>query len=146
MNVRALNLFTKIALHGKGKAYFTKKYQSFTQLEDEYVVINPLSAADEDDTFIQHIKNSHGFKNVNKYACPIWTTLHEIGHLRTNDDVEDDPDTRNFCQYAYDNGILDYDQINSLYYDMPDEWAATEWAIEFVKSHKILCKIFTYLI
>lgn len=146
MNIRALNLFVKLVLEKGEKAYFSKKYQSFTNLENDYVVINPMSAPNTDDSFIQHIKNSHGYNKVVNYPCAMWTALHEIGHLRTDDESETDLKTRGFCQFAYENNLMTYDQINSIYYDMPDEWAATEWAIDFVESHKTFCKIFARLI
>jgi hypothetical protein len=66
----------------------------------------------------------------------LWSLLHEIGHSETIDDLEDE--TENLCReikvHLYDNN-LPIENIHEIYFNCPDEVAATDWAGEYLMSH-----------
>lgn len=95
-----------------------------------------------DEGFLRHLEERHKFQNARKYSLRLWSLLHEIGHYY-NADVE--PDAAKYI------GMVLYEQEPSLkaqylYYNSPDEWAATEWACEWVERHKVLAKIFSKIL
>ena len=139
MKTYLLCAFAKLVLGREGRVFFTRDYQSFSVVDDKWIVINPYEGEPDDD-FIAHIREQHGFKRANEISLPVWTILHEIGHIRTDDFVESNDEMRTILQMCYDYGG-DYKKINSMYYDLPDEWEATEWAIQFVKRHFRLCQL-----
>ena len=129
----------KIALGKDGEVKATKKYQSFADIDEGLVVINMCKDA-TDKSFIDHIINSHKFSRANEISPLIWTALHEIGHIKTDDFVEDNPEMRATLETLYEFGA-DINKLNKMWYELPDEWEATEWAINFVKNHFLLCKL-----
>lgn len=132
---------TKLALGKDGKVMATNKYMSFADIDEGLVVINLNKTATEK-SFLNHIRDSHGFKRAYEISPQIWSALHEVGHIKTDDFVEDNPEMRATIETLYQFGG-DIDKLNKLWYEMPDEWEATEWAIDFVKRHFRLCKLLT---
>lgn len=138
---RIMNLFMKIVVRGECDVKFTRKYQPFASYDENLIVLNLREGA-IDSQFIDHIYKSHGYKRAYEISPQIWTALHEVGHIKTECDGDEDALMRKFCEWANDEGALPQKTINRLWYEMPDEWAATEWAIDFVKKHYIFCKLF----
>ena len=141
MKERIMNLFMKIVLRGECDVKFTRKYQPFASFDENLIVLNLREGA-IDSQFIDHIRKSHGYARAYKISPQIWTALHEVGHIKTEGDCDENAEMRKFCEWANEEGALPQKTINQLWYDMPDEWAATEWAIDFVKKHYIFCKLF----
>lgn len=85
---------------------------------------------------------------VNK-LCPeikgdifLWSLLHELGHHETIDDLEDDEIA--YCQDEKERITRELEKcmdaetgarIASQYYVLPDEYAATAWAADFVRHN-----------
>lgn len=62
----------------------------------------------------------------------IWGLFHEVGHHETYDELTDE-------EIAESNAIKKqcYDEDNRmLYYTCPDEYAATEWAGNYIMAHE----------
>ena len=73
--------------------------------------------------------------------------LHEVGHYKTDDGVNDN--VYDFCLEEKDrlsnelNDIEDEEEIRKLhyqYFNLPDEWGATFWAVKYMKEHPKKCK------
>ena len=80
---------------------------------------------DDEYGFMRHLREVHGCKFANLFTHRFWAILHELGHYFTGDGIEDEKETlevRAFC----------------MYFNLPSEFAATEWAINFIKTHKWL--------
>lgn len=61
----------------------------------------------------------------------IWAIHHEIGHSKTYDDLTDEE-----IAESYNIKKKCYDENNKmLYYTAPDEYAATEWAGNYIMNH-----------
>jgi len=62
--------------------------------------------------------------------------LHELGHLETFDDVPEGYD-RLDALLAIKAASKDDDKIaNLMYYSLPDEWLATQWAIDWLSEEE----------
>lgn len=102
------------------------------------VDVNPM----EDDGFLRHLAEVHECEFTYEYPLLFWTILHELGHyytLEDIDDLEDEINTRILCatvpiEVAYANP-----NIQNMYYNLPSEWYATEWAIEFISNNREAC-------
>lgn len=64
--------------------------------------------------------------------------LHELGHLETNDKIRHSfsIDQREAAIEDLDNRSLSYKALNHLYFVLPDEKAATEWAFKWLAKKK----------
>lgn len=93
--------------------------------------------------FYRHVYEKHNYLDCYKYSDNIWSILHEIGHYYTIDDCDEDIDTREFCELLTLDDFNKYKGYQDLYYDMDEEWEATEWAIDFIERHKRFCKFFS---
>ena len=62
--------------------------------------------------------------------------LHELGHLETNDAVREyfPIHTRYLAIKGAEAIASNYKELNFIYFDLPDEKAATEWAIEWLSD------------
>lgn len=107
-----------------------------------------LAEVDEDDCgFMRHVVKVHGFKEASSYGYDILTVLHEVGHAKTLDFCESDElPTRALCASYSVEEARDSIAIQDLYFNLESEWEATEWAINFIKSHPFLCKAFSVLL
>lgn len=73
--------------------------------------------------------------------------LHEVGHYKTEDGIEDN--VYDFCLEEKDrlfkvlDRTEDEEEIKKLhlqYFNLPDEWGATFWAVKYIKEHPRKCK------
>lgn len=64
----------------------------------------------------------------------LWSLFHEIGHAETDDDLDDD--LYDFCENAKIGINPDNDEEVMAYFNLPDEYAATEWAYYYFLNHK----------
>ena len=59
----------------------------------------------------------------------LWSFLHEVGHIETIDDLDDDE------LYFSETQKKNENITNEVYYELPDEFAATEWAANYMRAH-----------
>lgn len=94
---------------------------------------------DEDCGFMRHLRTVHGYDN-SAISPMLWTILHEVGHYETADDYDDDEYTEGLNEKAClaclsDEEMRTNEVLQDRYFNIVEEWLATEWAIDFVKSH-----------
>lgn len=62
--------------------------------------------------------------------------LHELGHFETEDDIPDGYDRfkakKQYQKWCGDDPRL----LNLMYFSLPDEWLATQWAIDWLSDEK----------
>lgn len=90
--------------------------------------------------FMRHLREVHKAKWCDKYDYRLWGLLHEIGHAETFDDIpetgdEDDLATRVACSMMSLEEVAKSEKLQDLYFNLPTEWEATEWAAEWAESH-----------
>lgn len=97
----------------------------------------------EDEIFNRFIKERFGLE-LNAESGFIFSLLHEVGHRENNDDV--DGDVYQFCLDEKDriettlqeNLDLPFEEVYNLetqYFNLPDEIMATAWAVKFLKEN-----------
>lgn len=143
MKVKLIYGLTKLLVGKEYKVYFANKCQPFASPNEGLIVLN-FAAGATDESFISHIKNRHGYRKAREISTELWTALHEVGHTKTVGTVTYNGEVRYALELAQKYGG-DLQKINEMYYELEDEWAATEWAIQFVKKHYILCRLISKL-
>lgn len=107
---------------------------------------NSLSYCDDlqDFGFMRHLKEQHSPSISLKDFT--YSILHELGHYFTADDLDDelkdDLETRVALSMVDTDTAKKDKELQDLYYNLPLEFAATEWAIEYANKHKVKCKLF----
>lgn len=98
-----------------------------------------------DKCFMRHVKEKHLFPIGDRYSFRLWSILHELGHY-FNPDEEEDEFGKALCAITPKEIALESKEIQDLYYDSPDEIAATAWAIEWIEQHPKLSSLFSALL
>lgn len=99
----------------------------------------------EDYGFMRHLREVHNFADADKFSRRLWTILHEVGHYETDGDCEDDTYTRAMLG-CFGEEVLSSPKIQDLYFNLKSEWVATEWAIDWIQSHKFLAHLFNFIV
>lgn len=113
--------------------------------EEERVL---LGIVPEDDCgFLRHMREYHEHGELaDEFSLTLWSILHEIGHYHTIDYAEEDLATRALCAAIPKEVAEKNPSIQDLYFNMDDEFLATDWAVDFAYNHFRLCKIFDRLV
>lgn len=93
---------------------------------------------EDDQLFMDYIKNKYQIK-IDTF---LMSFLHEIGHLETEDDELSDNRAIDLfmLEVAYDNGAITKEEYFNRYFEIECESLATEWGVDFYKSHEEQCK------
>lgn len=93
---------------------------------------------EDDQLFMNYIKNKYQIE-IDTF---LMSFLHEIGHLETEDDELSDNRAIDLfmLEVAYDNGAITKEEYFNRYFEIECESLATEWGVNFYKSHKEQCK------
>jgi len=125
----------ELAPFGISSASLSDEYAYY--YEDEKVTFK-LTQEVEDEWFNEFVRERFG------YACEysfVLSLLHEIGHHKANDEIEGA--ILDFCT-AEKERIEDEMQganaerskvLEWQYFNLPDEIMATQWAVDYAKSH-----------
>lgn len=113
----------------------------FYDIVEERVYFTILVSERSDRLFKQYIKNTFNFDVPNIFMMSL---LHEIGHAETLENIsmkqyKKDHQTKNKLEEELDKLSTDdpnYDIVYSKYFDIGFEKVATEWAVNYYKSHK----------
>jgi len=114
--------------------------------EDEHKVNFDFEdvSPDTDGGFLYHLEHSHECGEVLTVPFSVWTLLHEIGHYFTLDFVRRTEQTefiKIVCSIYSREEAQANPELAKMYFDLPEEWHATEWAIDFVQSHCLLARL-----
>ena len=127
------------------KIRYDDNEQTCYDCNEECLIIGQDFCSD-DCGFMRHLREVHGYSDADQYCLALWTLLHEIGHYYTIDYAEDDLWTRAIC------GLISYEEasknseLQDIYFNIENEWEATEWAIKWVDSHKRIAKILNWIV
>ena len=83
-----------------------------------------------------------------KYNQPtfIMSLLHEIGHHKMGD-IKNPNNMLNITQYKNKFNIKSKEELDLLiYYNIPDEYEASKWAVDFANEHEISLTILSYIL
>lgn len=71
----------------------------------------------------------------------LYSLFHEIGHAETGDDISEmdanfSRDEKDRLTKELNLGKIDISVANKIYYNLPDEIAATEWALDYMRNNQ----------
>jgi len=99
----------------------------------------------QDVGFTRHLRAKHCFAEPERYSMRLWSILHELGHY-FNPDEEEDLYAKALCALLPYETATENRIVQDLYYNSPDEFAATEWACAWIKKHPWLSSLFSILL
>ena len=104
-------------------------------ISEKLINVPFVSDSEGDRLFDEFVMDRFG-KSINPYLMGI---LHEVGHIKTFDsNLDKDRDILYFMlQLDYTNER--YEEFTRMYFSIPSEFAATEWAVNYYLSHKEQC-------
>ena len=102
----------------------------------------------DDRGFMRHIVETHDFAQAYDYSLMLWSILHELGHYFTGDDgwVDEEEANQYLVCSLVPSEIADDPKIQDLYFNIPSEYEATEWAIDWVKANPELATRFNNML
>lgn len=72
--------------------------------------------------------------SMNGFSNLTLSLLHELGHFETESKVPCGYNRDKAEKLIDERGKGDYTKINLMYFNLPDEWLATQWAIEWLSN------------
>ena len=98
-----------------------------------------LDGNEPDLGFIRHLREVHKERNAYTIDESLWAVLHEIGHYMMVDDLDEgwedeEAPVRAVCAMLSTEQVASSERLQDLYFNLPSEWEATEWAVETVEG------------
>ena len=93
--------------------------------------------------FLAHVRQYHDFHETQLAQPLVWIMLHEIGHHYTLVEDDEEDSLRMILKMAFE---VEETDRKIAYYNLPNEWEATEWAINYIKKHRVFVKILNWLV
>lgn len=125
---------------GISEAKLSKEFAYY--FNDEHIDFCVTCNTYTDNLFDEFVEKEFGFKNPYPFIISI---LHEIGHHMTGDQFDDIYDKIFKKKDSIDAKMAkakNKKQVKKLefeYFALPDEWAATEWAVDYFTQHREEC-------
>lgn len=130
-------ILSKYAELGKriSKGLKVRRGDDFYCYPDDNQIFIPMIWNEKDvNHFMENIKTRYNSEWVDKIDNYIWCFLHELGHIKTDANSIIDTLCRPILTTLANLSILPK-VMQSLYYKLPKEYNATEWAINYVNEH-----------
>lgn len=90
------------------------------------IAVSLVVSEEHSSTFMSRVNRLYPDIHADEF---LWSFLHEVGHIETIDILDDNELDFSEDQKANEN-ITDED-----YYELPDEFAATEWAANYMRKN-----------
>lgn len=106
--------------------------------DEENAIYLAVENDGEEMGFLRHLREVHNCKFARDFPFCLWTLLHEMGHHFTADeeyDEDEDTAVRLVCACVPYEEACNDTALQDLYYNLPSEYMATEWAIGFVSAN-----------
>lgn len=99
-----------------------------------YVTVSLVTIDRSSKNFLSFVQ--HEFKDVTADVF-LWSLLHEVGHHETWDELTDEEIiiSKEMKDSIEENENIDKDVKDKIYFNIPDEYAATEWAANYMIEH-----------
>lgn len=124
---------------------FKKGYGSWYDVDEYKINYDPEDVSpDTDGGFLYHLGHSHKCGEVLTVPFSVWTLLHEIGHYFTFDFSKRNEHTefiKLICSMHSREEAQENPELAKMYFNLPEEWEATEWAVDFVRSSPLLTSL-----
>ena len=111
----------------------------FYCLIDEKFVNVPFTSDEEGDRLIcEFVLDKFGV-SMHPFLLGL---CHEIGHIKTYNEELDDERSVLYYMLQLDFKEENYEDYSRMYFSIPSEFAATEWAVKFYLANKEFCDNF----
>ena len=132
-------ILAEVAPFGIQSAKLSNEYAYY--YEDESISYKLDCGAIEDEWFNEFLIERFGYRCKGNAESFVLSILHEVGHHKANDEIEGA--ILDFCnteKERIDREMQDADSEQSKvlewqYFNLPDEIMATQWAVNYAKSH-----------
>lgn len=147
--IKGLRKLNKTISAPLNKRFGIKKAQlatSYGYYPSENTIDFQITTGIEDELFWRFVKKTFDFE-VNEENNFIFSLLHEVGHAKTNKKLSDD--IIDYCNEQKDKIRFKMAkattrrrvrELEYKYFALPDEIAATAWAVRYAKKHPIIVK------
>ena len=118
------------------EVYESNTFEADVTQEEVYITFSDDKESQE--VYLKFLKQEFG-KNFNPFVISL---LHEIGHIKTNDEemLEDRDLVYGLLKMDFYNGTSSIEEYNNMYFRIPAEYAATEWAVNYYNKNKKECE------
>lgn len=100
---------------------------------------------DKDIGFLRHMRECHLWEP--QFGIVLYSLLHELGHYFMQDSVaSNEKEIRAAFSLVPLEVVVNNEKLQDAYYNLESEFEATEWAIEFSRKHKWICKFLNGLL
>ena len=110
---------------------------------DNTIWYNAKEAAKDEYGFVRNLRERHYYA-AEGLNLKLITLLHEVGHIKTRDytfESDNDNMNRTLCALTPKEVAMENIELQDLYYALPLEWEATEWAIDWLNRNRLKAKI-----
>lgn len=139
-------MFTKIICKAITKIHAPEISLNFTDEgstynEAESIINLDLHEEEDSKAFLEDLKENHYFDGGH-FCMPLWSLLHELGHYNNDDTIDEcDEILDEHIRYLVANSLID----SKIYYRIPREHEATEWAVEEIRKHHNIYRFLSLL-
>lgn len=115
-----------------------KSYRFECDTDEEIIYLSNKRWTKLDEYFDKWYKQQDWYFPINYTLICI---LHEIGHIMTKDDdlLEQGYTLNQMYQFMYDFNAITEEELNFAYFAIPSETLATQWGVEYYRTHKQEC-------
>ena len=107
-----------------------------TELDEQKIFFAVTVSERADAFFMKDVYSREGM--LPTLSNFLWSILHEVGHLQTADEMEDDSNKREKIRKMWKRNP---ERAAMRYYALHNESVATDWAVDFAINHTMLCRI-----
>ena len=121
------------------------KFCCFPQLEEKEIEIPIFEDKKGRKAFYEKMQRRLKEYKINgEFSSEILSFLHEIGHIYTYEEQNEEEYTRDteLLSLLFKEKKLSAKQLNEFYVRLPLETNATKWAIDFAMQNKKFCKYY----
>ena len=141
-------LFPQRKLHAQVKAFVKtidpeikvtmSGNEFFCNVEDKVINVPLMSDPEGDRLIYDFVLDKFGVA-INPFLIGI---CHELGHIMTYDEQIDNERSILYYMLQLNFKEENYEDYTRMYFSIPSEFAATEWAVNYYITHKEFCDYF----
>ena len=97
----------------------------FCYFAENRVTYALVTSEKSNNAFMNRVRSLYPDINADVF---LWSFLHEIGHIETGDEISE-PEWKRISE------IKSTELTHEVYFELPDEYLATEWAACYMRQH-----------
>jgi hypothetical protein len=108
------------------------------EIEKNQIFVSDKNYTKDTELFMKWLETLKEYQPINFILISI---LHEIGHIETYTEELEEERNKMYSMYSFLNkqGIMSTEELNNLYFEIPDEKNATLWGLNYYVNNKEKC-------